>query len=159
MMKKRSSKPANSAGSLALQRRQLDARLRKLPSVATPRGGWIRTIRQSLGMTMKQLAMRLRMSPQSVLDLEARETSETISLAKLREAAEALNCELKVVFVPAPSLEETVKRQATIKAREERARLIHTMQLAGQGEGVADVLDERMAVNRWLSERPRRLWD
>lgn len=110
-------------------------------------------------MTMKQLGSRLGMSPQSVLDLEAREQSETISVAKLRQAAEALDCELRIVFVPRPSLEETLRRQATLKAREERDRLTHTMRLEAQGEGVDDVLDENKAVERWLSERAGRVWD
>lgn len=108
---------------------------------------------------MKQLGARLGMSPQSVLDLEARERSETISLAKLRQAAEALNCELQVAFVPRPSLGETIRRQAAMKAREERNRLVHTMRLEAQDAGVEEVLDERKATERWLSERIRRLWD
>lgn len=108
---------------------------------------------------MRQLGLRLKMSTQSVLDLEARERSETISLAKLRQAAEALSCELHVIFVPKPSLEEAVRRQAAIKAREERNRLVHTMRLEAQDVGVEGILDEKKATERWLSERARRLWD
>ncbi len=110
-------------------------------------------------MTLKQLGARLRMSPQSVLDMETREQRETISLATLRQVAEALNCELKIVFVPRPSLEETMRQQAAMKVREERNRLVHTMQLEAQGEGVEEALDERQAIERWLSVRARRLWD
>lgn len=144
---------------MELQRKQLDARLQKLPSLEPPRGGWIRTIRQSLGMSMKQLGSRLGMSPQAVQDLEKRETSETISLARLRQAAEALDCELRFVFVPRPSLQETIARQAARKAREERTRLVHTMRLEAQDEGVEEVLDEGKAIESWLTERARRLWD
>ncbi|MDA1081676.1 MAG: hypothetical protein O2973_08360 [Gemmatimonadetes bacterium] len=108
---------------------------------------------------MRQLGLRLKMSAQSVLDLEAREGSETISLAKLRQAAEALSCELYVVFVPKPSLEETVRRQAAVKAREERNRLVHTMRLEAQDAGIESVLDEKTSAERWLSEHARRLWD
>jgi len=110
-------------------------------------------------MSMKQLGSRLGMSPQAVQDLEKRETSETISLAKLRQAAEALNCELKFVFVPRPSLQETIGRQAARKAREERKRLVHTMRLEAQDDGVEEVLDEGKAIESWLTERARRLWD
>lgn len=158
-MKKTVKRTRRSAGSLELQRKQLDARFKNLPPLEPPRGGWIRTIRQSFGMSMQQLGKRLRMSPQSVLDLEARERSETISIARLRQAAEALHCELQVVFVPKPSLEETIRRQAETKAREERDRLVHTMRLEAQDEGVEEVLDERKATERWLTERIGRLWD
>ena len=144
---------------LALQRRQLDARLTQLPPLEEPRAGWIRTIREALGMTMAHLGTRLRISPQSVQDLEQREKLETISVAKLREAAEALECELKIVFVPRSSLESAMREQAARKAREERNRLIHTMQLEAQGEGVAEVLDEGRAIELWLTDRARRLWD
>ena len=148
-----------SPDSLALQRKQLDARLANLPPLESPREGWIRAIRQALGMTMKQLGDRLGMSPQSVLDLEARERSGTISIATLRRAAEALNCELRIVLVPSPSLDETMRRQAATKAREERDRLVHSMRLEAQDEGVEEVLDESKAIERWLSARARRLWD
>ncbi len=144
---------------LALQRRQLDARLAQLPPLEEPRAGWIRTIREALGMTMAQLGTRLRISPQSVQDLEQREKLETISVAKLREAAEALECELKIVFVPRSSLESAMREQAAQKAREERNRLIHTMQLEAQGEGGEEVLDEGRAIELWLTKRARRLWD
>ena len=159
MMKRPRATPKQSSNARELQRRQLDARFRNFPSMEAPRGGWIRTIRSALGMTMKQMGSRLGISPQSVLDLETREQSETISVAKLRQAAEALDCELRIVFVPRPSLEETLRRQATLKAREERDRLTHTMRLEAQDEGVDDVLDENKAVERWLSERAGRVWD
>jgi len=144
---------------LALQRRQLDARLTQLPPLEAPRAGWIRTIREALGMTMAQLGTRLRISAQSVQDLEQREKLETISVAKLREAAEALECELRIVFVPRSSLESAMREQAARKAREERNRLIHTMRLEAQGEGVEEVLDEGRAIELWLTDRARRLWD
>lgn len=110
-------------------------------------------------MSMKQLGNRLRISPQGALDLEARERSETISVTKLRQAAEALHCELQIVFVPKPSLQETMWKQAATKAKQERDRLVHTMRLEAQDEGVEDVLDDKRAIERWLTERARRLWD
>ena len=143
----------------ALQRRQLDSQLANLPSVDSPRVGWIRTIREALGMTKAQLGRRLKISPQSVQALEAREQKETISVAKLREAAEALECDIKIVFVPRTSLETTLRQQAGRKVREERNRILHTMRLEAQAEGVEEVLDEEIALEAWLTTRARRLWD
>jgi predicted DNA-binding mobile mystery protein A len=145
--------------SLELQRKQLDARLTNLPSLEPPRGGWVRTIRDSLGMTMKQMGARLGISAPAVSDIEQREVSETISIGRLRQAAGALDCELKFVLVPRQSLEATMRTQAARKAREERNSLMHTMHLEAQSEGVAQVLDEGKAIDRWLSERIARLWD
>lgn len=158
-MKRAKRLPRQSPEMLALQRRQLDGRLKQLPPLQTPGTGWIRTIREALGMTMAQLGTRLRISPQSVQSLEQREKRDTISVAKLREAAEALDCELRIAFVPRSSLESTMGQQAARKAREERNRLIHTMRLEAQGEGVEEVLDEGRAIELWLTKRSRRLWD
>ncbi len=144
---------------LGLQREQLDARLQSFPRVESPRGGWIRTIRQSLGMTMAQLGKRLGVSAQTVNAFETREEKETISIGKLREAAEAMECDLRIVFVPRSSLEDSVRHQATRKARDERNRLVHTMRLEDQEAGVEAVLDEARAVEEWLTTRARRLWD
>lgn len=144
---------------LALQRRQLDARLRDTPSIQAPSEGWIRTIRTALGMSAAQLGRRLGMSPQGASDLERREKDGSITIAKLREAAAALNCELKTVFVPKPSLESTVRLQAEAKARAERQQVVHTMRLEAQDEEVEKALDQRNALEAWLTTRLARLWD
>ena len=56
-------------------------------------------------------------------------------------------------------MEETVRRQADLKAREERNRLVHSMRLEAQEEGVARVLDEEKAREAWMTTRFDRLWD
>ncbi|MBX3174270.1 MAG: mobile mystery protein A [Gemmatimonadaceae bacterium] len=144
---------------LALQRRQLDGRLKRLPNMEAPRDGWIRTIREALGMTMTQLAKRMGISPQSLRSLEERERAGTISISKLIKAAEAMDCELKLVLAPKTSLEETVHQQAVRKARQQRNRLLHTMHLESQAEGVSEVLEEERAVDLWKTKRASRLWD
>lgn len=110
-------------------------------------------------MTMAQFGRRLRISPQSVLDLETRERNETISLRRLRAAAAALECDVKIVFVPRSSLESTAQRQAERRAGEERSRLIHTMRLENQEDGTEYAIDKRRAIERWLTRGARRLWD
>ena len=144
---------------LELQRRQLDAALVDMRVITTPRAGWIRTVRQALGMTLAQFGKRLGMSPQGAVELERRERDGSVTVGRLSAAATALGCELKLVFVPRTSLEDSVRAQATAKARADRNRLLHTMRLEAQGEGVDDVLDEEKAVEDWLTARAARLWD
>ena len=110
-------------------------------------------------MTSAQFAKRLGMSPQGALDLERREASGSITLGKLRHAARALGSDLVIAFVPTTSLEEMVRHQAHAKAREERHRLIHTMRLEAQQEGVDEALDAERTVDTWLTQRVGRLWD
>jgi predicted DNA-binding mobile mystery protein A len=146
----------------ALNTRQLDARMRanaRLREVAAPKDGWIKAIRTALSMTATQLARRMNMKPQSVLDLEKREVAGTITLATLEKAARALECELKIVFVPRTSLDEMLRDQAMMKAVDERNRVAHSMHLEAQDQGVETTLDVEKIADSWLTTRRARLWD
>ena len=146
----------------ALKNSLLDAKLRPdshLGSVDVPAEGWIKTIRLALGMSAVQLAKRLRMRPQSVLDLEKREAAGSITLETLAKAAHALDCSMKVVFLPNHGLEKTIHEQAAKKARDERNRLMHTMRLEAQDDGVQGALDIEKIAESWLTTRRSRLWD
>lgn len=142
-----------------LLRRQLDARLQAIPLEQPPKGGWIRAIRTALGMTMAQLGQRLRVSAPAIADLERREANGSISVARLRSAADALGCDLQIVLVPRVPLAEMVERQAALKAQQEHARLVHTMRLEHQDQGIAQSPDLSELIEQWLTKRASRLWD
>lgn len=149
---------------LALQRRQLDAHIgpkSRLRAVEPPARGWIRTVRESLGMTMRQLARRLHITQQAVAQLEQGERNGRITLASLRNVADALDCDVVIALVPRTSLEAIVERQARIKARQTRKRVAHTMDLEAQAPGVDTALvdDEATDVGRWSTTFLKRLWD
>ncbi len=110
-------------------------------------------------MTMAQLGRRLRVSAPGIADLESREANGTISVARLRSAAEALGCDLRIAFVPRVPLAEMVERQAVLKASQENSRLVHTMRLENQEQGVALSPDLTQSVERWTTKRGSRLWD
>jgi predicted DNA-binding mobile mystery protein A len=110
-------------------------------------------------MSAAQLGRRLGVSQQEASDLERRERSGSISIATLSKVAEALNCDVKVVFVPKTSLEDSVRAQAEFKAREERDRVVHTMRLETQEAGVEAVLKNRNDSATWLGKRLAVLWD
>lgn len=142
-----------------LARRQLDHRLRDFRVAPSPAGGWIRTIRHALGMSMAQLGRRLGVSAPAIAALEGSEARGAISLARLSDAAEAMGCDLVVTFVPRVPLTEMVRQQAMRKARQDQDRLLHTMRLEGQeaGVGSSEAIDRSTA--RWMEGRPARLWD
>jgi predicted DNA-binding mobile mystery protein A len=116
-------------------RRALDRRLDVLPpstALQPPRGGWVRAIRDALGMSLADLGHRMGIAAQSVAALEAAERSGGIKLDSLRRAADALDCDLAYVLLPRHSLEETVRR-AAVAAVEREARAVHqTMRLEDQ---------------------------
>lgn len=65
-----------------LQRMQLDDALRAhpMPEATPPRGGWLRAIREALGMTQAQLGARANIIRQSVQDFERAEADRRITL-------------------------------------------------------------------------------
>ena len=88
-----------------------------------PRGGWLSTLRQALGMTKTQLANRLGIARTGVNRLETNELKGAITIASLTNAAEALGCELQYVLVPRQPLGDMVAEQASKRARDKLGRI------------------------------------
>jgi len=92
-----------------LARRQLDAKLecfRPLRDIKPPRKGWIRAIRDALGMTGEQLARRIGANKQRVARIESDESQGRVTIKTLTRVAEGLDCVFVYGFVPRTSLEE-----------------------------------------------------
>ena len=115
-------------------RRELDPRLesRLVTQLAVPRLGWVRAIRDALGMTAGQLGKRMGVTHSTVFDLERSEREGRVRIDSLRKAAETLDCTLVYAFVPNRGLEETVRRQAEEVVDRQLARVEQTMALEGQ---------------------------
>lgn len=117
-------------------RAALDARFvawRQLPAGgARPHGGWIRSIREALGMRAEDLAARMGVSQSSLTRAEKSERSGTIGLDTLQRAADALECDVVYALVPRRPLEDIVTEQARRRARAKVARVAHTMALEDQ---------------------------
>ncbi|MBK8425272.1 MAG: helix-turn-helix domain-containing protein [Lewinellaceae bacterium] len=65
-----------------------------LKIIPLPGEGWIYSIRTALGMSLKQLGRRLKMTPQGIKDIERREKDGSLTLQRLREVAAALDMQL-----------------------------------------------------------------
>lgn len=145
-----------------LARKNLDRRLAPLraePLIAPP-SGWIKAIREALGMTAEQLARRMGVVQSRVSTLEKAERTGTPSLKTLRQAAEAMDCVLVYAIVPRTSLDEILRDQATKKADVELARHHHTMRLENQAMDKRDLAAEReRLVADMLAGSLRRVWD
>lgn len=119
-----------------LARRQLDAKLecfRPLKNIKPPRKGWIRAIRDALGMTGDQLARRISANKQRVARIESDESQGRVTIKTLRRVAEGLDCVFVYGFVPRTSLEETVRNRAMFVASKRMDRVSRTMELEQQG--------------------------
>jgi predicted DNA-binding mobile mystery protein A len=146
-----------------LKLRQLDATLGRLAAStmpAPPRSGWLKAIREALGITTRQLAGRVGLSHSTIVESEQGEAAETISLAQLRRLADALGCDLRYVLIPRTPLYEQVDAQAERKARERVAAVAHTMALEAQHTGSEFEQQQIAAVkDELLRGRRSRLWD
>jgi predicted DNA-binding mobile mystery protein A len=116
-------------------RLQLDKRFRELGAASrfeSPVRGWIKAIREALGMSTLQLAQRLKIKQPSLVDLEKSEAKGSIELATLRRVAEALDCTLVYALVPNKPLETMVRDRARAFTRKRREQVEHSMLLEDQ---------------------------
>jgi predicted DNA-binding mobile mystery protein A len=148
---------------LEAARRALDDRLtplRRNEELRAPSAGWIKAIRQALGMTTAQLGRRIGVSQPRVVELEQAEADRSVTLKSLERAAEALNCRLVYALVPNEPLDTRVQRQAEAVAHQHMAAAGHSMRLEDQGTAPAVEAREitRLAAEL-LARRPARLWD
>jgi len=139
-------------------RRRLDQRLVGLDLGQRPPRGWIRAIREALGMTTAELGQRMGLTQSRVSQIERSEELGSIRLDTVERAAQALNCQVRYVFVPNEPLEEMVQRQARLRAQAEIDAVTHTMALEDQvpEPSVLDALLKEMA-ERFVDER--HLWE
>ena len=141
-------------------RQRLDQRLKPLKPVyqfIMPPKGWIKAIREALGMSGVQFAKRLGVSAQTANALEKSEMNASVKIETLRKAAEALDCTLVYALVPNSSLNQTVKNKAEIIAKAEINRVSHTMKLEDQSVGQNDMAEQIETYTREVLQS-RDIW-
>lgn len=146
-----------------IARRQLDDRLQSLAGNNAwyrPNKGWIRAIREAVGMTATQLAQRMGVSQPRIHALEKAEVNQTVTLETLARAAEALDCQLAYAFIPRQSLEKTVTQRAYEVARRQLAYTSHSMALESQelrAEYDTQMVDK--LARKLIDQSSSKLWE
>lgn len=147
----------------AMARKQLDKRLQALRSLegfARPPRGWVKAIREALGMTSAQLGKRLGVSQPRALAIEKAEVNGAITLDSLEQAAHALDCKLVYALVPRRSLEATIEQRATELADRKIKSTTHSMALEAQSVGAAEQQEQLMVLRKKLIEKSgSELWE
>jgi predicted DNA-binding mobile mystery protein A len=135
--------------------------LKKAEKLSVPSSGWVFAIRQSLGMSLRQLGSRMGITPQSVKEIEKREIDGTVSLRVLRQFGKAINLKFVYGFIPEDgTLEGMIEVRANELAKEIVTRTSVSMQLEDQENSRSRI---KKAINEKaddiLREMPRYLWD
>jgi predicted DNA-binding mobile mystery protein A len=134
--------------------------LRALAKFQRPPKGWLRAIRDALGMTTAQYARRLGVSQPRIVELEKSEQNGNLTLNTLQRAAEALGCRLVYILVPEHPLADVVTARAELIAERQSQAVEQTMRLEDQavkGKRAAQTLRRQMVEE--LLKHPKRLWD
>lgn len=133
---------------------------KELAKKPIPKKGWIRTIREALGMSSYVLADRLECSRANITAIEQREKKGTISLETLEQVAQAMNCKLVYCILPLESLDKTLEAQAKMIAKKKVKIINHSMTLEKQGLNPKQLQrQEDDLVQELLRGNPKRLWD
>ena len=127
-----------------------------------PPSGWVKAIRESLGMTARQLGRFLGMSSPAVTKLEARERDRSITLRDLDRVARLLGCKVVYALVPETTLDDALDRRARLVAARLAGKAGHHMKLeaqqvdadetGAQTETLAKLLKESLDPRLWESE-------
>jgi predicted DNA-binding mobile mystery protein A len=122
-----------------LRLRQLDRTLAPFlvtASISRPPKGWVRAIREAIGVSSGELAQRMGTSRQLWLQQEKAEAEGRITLRSLRTLANALDCDLVYALVPrAGSMQELIENRARTQAKRNVLGVEHSMALEDQAVG------------------------
>jgi predicted DNA-binding mobile mystery protein A len=119
-----------------------------------PQLGWLRAIREALGLTLNQVGKNSRTTRQRIKSFEDAEKQDRITIASLRRVAEAMGCELVYAIVPKSwTIVELAEKPAADEATKRVLAVEHTMALENQAPG--DVNETIAEETKRLLRRPR----
>lgn len=129
-------------------------------SASTPAKGWIRAIRNGLGMSRRQLAARLGLSVSRIQRLEHDEVTGSVTMKSLQRTAEAMDCVLVYAVIPRTSLDETIERQAQKKALAHMQSISHSMALEKQAlDSASNQAMLETLTQQLIQQSKHTLWD
>ncbi len=144
-------------------REQLDKKMevfRNFAGLAMPQQGWIKTIREALGLSASQLGKKVGIDQSRISRLENAEKTGELKLSSLQKIANGLNMKFVYGFVPEETFEAMVRDQAKRIALKRLETLDNTMRLEKQAlsdEDKKKALDDM--IEKILIDSPKDFWD
>src|SRR5229473_1162872 len=87
-----------------------------LAGLQTPPEGWLRTVRNALGMSGAQLAKKLGVTRARIAQAEQAELHGGVTLKSMQATAEAMGCRFVYAIVPPGPIKDIIVAQARKKA-------------------------------------------
>lgn len=119
---------------------------------------WIKSLRVALGMTQAELAQRAHLTQPHLAGIESGKVDPQIKT--LRRIFDALSCDLTITPRPKVEVNEVLRVQARMIARQRLERVVGTMAMEGQmaDPEIFEQVLERQA-NEILNDPTERLWE
>lgn len=141
-----------------LQIRALDKKtfdLKSAKNIVPQPSGWIKTVREAIGMTVSQLATRLGVTQPRITKMESNE--DNLKLSTMKKAAEAMNCEFVYYFKPKTTFQNLVDEQAQKKAAEVLKTVNVNMALENQEIAEDEVVKD--FASDLINTKIKQIWD
>lgn len=141
-----------------LQIRALDKKtsdLKSAKNIVPQSSGWIKTVREAIGMTVSQLAARLGVTQPRITKMESNE--DNLKLSTMKKAAEAMNCEFVYYFKPRTTFQNIVDEQAQKKAAEVLKTVNVNMSLENQEIAEDEVVKD--FASDLINTKIKQIWD
>ncbi len=143
-------------------REKINQAIRQVSDLSMPPEGWLRTVRNALGMSGSQLAKRSGVTKARVSRAEQDELTGSVTLKSMKSMAEAMNCRFVYAVLPDQEIEKLIQKRAIQKARERIAAASVHMALEAQElddellsfevERIASEIREKMPSDLWSDE-------
>jgi predicted DNA-binding mobile mystery protein A len=147
-----------------LKQNQIDrylAGFAPLKQFPTPKQGWVKYIRNALGMTSDQLAKRLNISRRRVVMIEQAEVQDSTTLKTLKEVATAMDCRMVYAFIPNTSISQILEEQARKFVMKHLKEVSHHMDLEAQSVKDKQAIEAQIEdlIEQYLSKSLKTIWD
>lgn len=147
-----------------LKQNQIDRYLGEfspLSQLPMPKQGWVKYIRNALGMTTEQLAKRLGVNRRRVVMIEHAEVQEATTLKTLNQVAKTMNCRFVYAIVPETSISEILAKQARKFVLKHLKNVSHHMDLESQSVKDEKAIEAQIEdlVQQFLSKSKKTIWD
>ena len=143
-----------------IRARQIEKELAGMSKILCPKVGWIKTIRETLGMNTRQLGERCNVTSERIIRIEIDEVDGKTTLATLEKVARAMNCRLVYGLVPNDEFIEFIEKTASNKAESQLKRISHTMSLEDQRVSDSALKEQvEMLKEELIRGNIKKIWD